>query len=62
MTDVLRSADGSDSHSSFLRKALSQWSKADGILFNTAEEIDKLGLTHFRRKFGREVWHIGLFF
>ncbi|XP_031258013.1 UDP-glycosyltransferase 92A1-like [Pistacia vera] len=59
MTDVLRSADGSDSYSSFLRKALSQWSKADGILFNTVEEIDKLGLTHFRRKFGRQVWPVG---
>ncbi|XP_044478544.1 UDP-glycosyltransferase 92A1-like [Mangifera indica] len=59
MMDVLRYADGGDSPSSFTRKALSQWSKADGILFNTVEGIDKLGLTYFRRKFGRQVWSVG---
>ncbi|KAJ0084295.1 hypothetical protein Patl1_29807 [Pistacia atlantica] len=60
MEEVLRAADGTDIASVFLREELfCHWGKADGILFNTVEEIDKTGLMYFRRKFGRKVWPIG---
>ncbi|XP_044482062.1 UDP-glycosyltransferase 92A1-like [Mangifera indica] len=60
LSEVLRVADGSDPTTAFRRKELlSPWSKADGILFNTVEEIDKLGLMYFSRKLGRQVWPIG---
>ncbi|XP_044473687.1 UDP-glycosyltransferase 92A1-like [Mangifera indica] len=60
LSEVLRVADGSDPTTAFRRKELlSPWSKADGILFNTVEDIDKLGLMYFSRKFGRQVWTIG---
>ncbi|XP_031258021.1 UDP-glycosyltransferase 92A1-like [Pistacia vera] len=62
MSEPLRVTDGSDSISVFHREELlCHWSKADGILFNTVEEIDKLGLMYFRRKLGRQVWSIGPF-
>ncbi|XP_031282542.1 UDP-glycosyltransferase 92A1-like [Pistacia vera] len=60
LSEVLRVADASDPTTAFRRKELiSPWSKADGILFNTVEEIDKLGLMYFSRKLGRQVWPIG---
>ncbi|KAJ0021075.1 hypothetical protein Pint_31223 [Pistacia integerrima] len=60
LSQVLRVADASDPTTAFQRKELiSPWSKADGILFNTVEEIDKLGLMYFSRKLGRQVWPIG---
>ncbi|KAJ0083630.1 hypothetical protein Patl1_29813 [Pistacia atlantica] len=60
MSEPLRVTDGSDSISVFHREELlCHWSKADGILFNTVEEIGKLGLMYFRRKLGRQVWSIG---
>ncbi|XP_044483736.1 UDP-glycosyltransferase 92A1-like [Mangifera indica] len=60
MEEVLRAATGTDLSSAFVRnELLSHWSEADGILFNTVEELDKLGLMYFRRKFGRQVWPIG---
>ncbi|KAJ4724183.1 Glycosyltransferase [Melia azedarach] len=55
----LRNADGSDSFSVFLKKVLPLWSNADGILVNTVEEFDNIGLTYFRRKLSRPVWPIG---
>lgn len=59
LTKHLRNADGRDSISVFQRKMLRGWYNADGILMNTVEELDKLGLTYFRRKIGRPVWPIG---
>ncbi|KDP20194.1 hypothetical protein JCGZ_07914 [Jatropha curcas] len=59
MTDFLRAATGKDSCSIFQKNMLLGWLNADGILFNTAEELDKLGLMYFRRKIGKPVWSIG---
>ncbi|KAL9458814.1 hypothetical protein AB3S75_007652 [Citrus x aurantiifolia] len=59
MTKFLRLADGSDSLSVFFQKVLPQWMNADGILFNTVEELDKIGLIYFSRKLGRPVWPVG---
>ncbi|XP_052291508.1 UDP-glycosyltransferase 92A1-like [Citrus sinensis] len=59
LADYLRVADGSDSFSAILQKVLPQWMNADGILVNTVEELDKIGLMYFKRKFGRSVWPIG---
>lgn len=52
-------ADGSDPFSIFQRKCLSTWVNSDGFLFNTVEELDKVGLTYFRRKLGIPVWAVG---
>lgn len=43
----------------FYKKLLLLWKDADGILVNTVEELDKIGLMYFKRKFGRPVWSIG---
>ncbi|KAH7543585.1 hypothetical protein FEM48_Zijuj02G0199500 [Ziziphus jujuba var. spinosa] len=43
MSDYLREADGKNKVSEFNRKALAEWSKADGILFNTVEDLDRTG-------------------
>ncbi|KAL5567194.1 hypothetical protein UlMin_030358 [Ulmus minor] len=59
VVEILRKADGSEKFVRFLQEELSQWGKADGILFNTVEELDKTGLDHFRRKIGRKIWAIG---
>ncbi|KAF2317719.1 hypothetical protein GH714_039657 [Hevea brasiliensis] len=50
LTELLRKTDGKDSISVFLRNMLLGWYNADGILMNTVEEIDKLGLMYFRKK------------
>lgn len=52
-------ADGSDPCSIFQRKCLPSWVNSDGFLFNTVEELDKIGLTYFRRKLGIPVWAVG---
>lgn len=49
----LRVADGGDSISTVLQKVLPEWTNADGILVNTIEELDKIGLIYFKRKFCR---------
>ncbi|XP_031282544.1 UDP-glycosyltransferase 92A1-like [Pistacia vera] len=60
MEKVLRVVDGSESTTVSRREELFCYcSKADGILFNTVEELDKLGLMYLPRKFGRQVWPIG---
>ncbi|KAL5567193.1 hypothetical protein UlMin_030357 [Ulmus minor] len=59
VVEILRKADGSEKFVRFLQEELSQWGKADGILFNTVEELDKTGLDYFRRKLGRKIWAIG---
>ena len=55
----LRVADGRDSISTVLQKVLPERTNADGILVNTIEELDKIGLVYFKSKFGRPVWPIG---
>lgn len=59
LTHYLRIADGSDAFSAMLQKLLSLWRNVDGILVNTVEELDKTGLTYFRREINRQVWPIG---
>ncbi|KAJ4724182.1 Glycosyltransferase [Melia azedarach] len=59
MTEYLRGANGSDPFSLFLRKALPRWKDADGILFNSVEELDKIGLRYFRRELGCPVFPVG---
>lgn len=52
-------ADGSDSWSVFQRMNLPAWVDSNGILFNTVEEFDQLGLMYFRKRLGRPAWAIG---
>ncbi|KAK9220895.1 hypothetical protein WN944_009319 [Citrus x changshan-huyou] len=59
MSLSLRAADGSDSLSVLSKELFLLWKDADGILVNTVEELDKIGLMYFKRKFGRPVWPIG---
>nr|UXB92745.1 glycosyltransferase [Helleborus thibetanus] len=55
----LKNSNGTDSWSKYLRKYMPLWFKSDGILFNTVEELDQIGLKYFRRKIGgRPVWPI----
>ncbi|WMV55514.1 hypothetical protein MTR67_048899 [Solanum verrucosum] len=55
----LLEADSNDPYTNFNWKNLPNWINSDGILFNTVEGIDKLGLTYFRRKLGIPAWAIG---
>uniref|UniRef100_M1B280 UDP-glucosyltransferase n=1 Tax=Solanum tuberosum TaxID=4113 RepID=M1B280_SOLTU len=55
----LLEADSNDPYTNFNWKNLPNWINSDGILFNTIEGLDKLGLTYFRRKLGIPVWAIG---
>lgn len=59
MSDYLREADGKNKVSEFNRKALAEWSKANGILFNTVEDLDRTGLNYFRHIFQKPIWAIG---
>ncbi|KAI3461074.1 hypothetical protein Pfo_017737 [Paulownia fortunei] len=43
----------------FLQKIFLSWANSDGLLLNTVEELDKLGLIYFQRKLGIPVWAIG---
>ncbi|XP_062083964.1 UDP-glycosyltransferase 92A1-like [Humulus lupulus] len=52
-------ADGEDPWSKFHMENLSSWVECDGVLFNTIEEFDQLGLLYFRRKLNQPVWPIG---
>ncbi|KAL7174059.1 hypothetical protein ACSBR2_033332 [Camellia fascicularis] len=52
-------ADGKDRWSVFQHKNLPGWSYSDGVLFNSIEELDKIGLAYFRRKLNRPIWPIG---
>ncbi|XP_022756273.1 UDP-glycosyltransferase 92A1 [Durio zibethinus] len=56
---TMSEADGTDSWSVFHGKYLPEWSKSGGILFNTVEEFDHIGLMYFMRKLGRPVWPVG---
>lgn len=52
-------ADGRDSWSIYTKKRLPEWYDSDGILFNSVEQLDEIGLNYFRRKLGRSIWPIG---
>lgn len=53
-------ADGTDAWSLFHQKMnLTQWVNSDGVLFNTVEDFDSVGLGYFKRKLGRPTWAIG---
>lgn len=55
----LLEADGTDLWSNLIQGSLSAWADSDGLLFNTVEGFDQLGLLYFRRKLDRPVWPIG---
>lgn len=57
-TNILE-ADGTDAWSVFQSKNLPEWVNSDGILVNTVEEFDKVGLLYFKRKLGSPAWPIG---
>ncbi|KAM4097033.1 hypothetical protein ACJW30_08G150600 [Castanea mollissima] len=60
LAKTIEEADGTDPWAIFhQKKNLPEWVKSDGILFNTVEEFDHVGLLYFRRKLGRPVWPIG---
>lgn len=53
-------ADGTDAWSLFhRRKNLPEWVYSDGVLFNTVEDFDSVGLGYFKTKLGRPAWPIG---
>ncbi|WRX34049.1 UDP-glucuronosyl/UDP-glucosyltransferase - like 10 [Theobroma cacao] len=56
---TMSKADGTDSWSVFHGKYLPEWANSGGILFNTVEEFDHIGLTYFKRKLGTPVWPVG---
>ncbi|KAI3721952.1 hypothetical protein L2E82_32972 [Cichorium intybus] len=59
LTPSLVAATGDDPWSKFQKQNLPAWGNSDGFLFNTVEELDKVGLSYFRRKFNLPVWAIG---
>ncbi|XP_058093331.1 UDP-glycosyltransferase 92A1-like [Magnolia sinica] len=54
--------DSSDSDSMFrfIHLQFNLCLSSDGFLFNTVEEMEKIGLEYFRKKTNRPVWAIGL--
>ncbi|KAK4855338.1 hypothetical protein QYF36_006239 [Acer negundo] len=52
-------ADGTDSWSVFQGQNLPEWVNSNGVLFNTVEVFDQLGLMYFKRKLGCPVWPVG---
>ncbi|KAJ8551297.1 hypothetical protein K7X08_000667 [Anisodus acutangulus] len=59
LSPSLLAADSNDPYTNFNWKNLPNWMNSDGILFNTVEDLDKLGLMYFRQKLGLPVWAIG---
>ncbi|KAL2557206.1 UDP-glycosyltransferase 92A1 [Forsythia ovata] len=59
LSPALLVAEEGDPFTTFQRKIFPYWSKSDGILFNSIEELDKTGLMYFRRKLGIPVWGVG---
>lgn len=59
LAEHIRAADGKDQFSRFIQRVFHMLGEADGILFNTVEELDLIGLNYFRRKFKYPVWPIG---
>ncbi|KAK7402221.1 hypothetical protein VNO78_14308 [Psophocarpus tetragonolobus] len=52
-------ADGTDAWSLFQQKNLTDWAYSDGLLFNTVQDLDSIGLAYFKRKLGLPAWPIG---
>nr|AGZ84552.1 glycosyltransferase KGT40 [Pueraria montana var. lobata] len=52
-------ADVTDAWTMFQQKNLPEWVDSNGVLFNTVEEFDFVGLGYFKRKLGRPAWPIG---
>lgn len=52
-------ADGTDPWSVFQSKNLPNWVNSNGVLFNTVQAFDQLGLMYFKRKLNVPVWPIG---
>ncbi|XP_057483012.1 UDP-glycosyltransferase 92A1-like [Actinidia eriantha] len=44
---------------SFLKQMFQDWLETDGMLFNTIEEMDHIGLEYFRKQIGCPVWPVG---
>ncbi|KAK6117713.1 hypothetical protein DH2020_048565 [Rehmannia glutinosa] len=59
VTPAMLMAGENDPLTIFLQKKLALWRNSDGLLLNTVEELDKLGLIYFRRKLGFPFWAIG---
>lgn len=59
LATTILEADGADAWSIYQRENLSGWLKSDGILFNTVEQLDDVGLLYFRSTLGRPAWPIG---
>ncbi|KAK6138361.1 hypothetical protein DH2020_027890 [Rehmannia glutinosa] len=59
VTPAMSMAGENDPLTIFLQKNFVSWTNSDGLLLNTVEELDKLGLMYFRRKLGFPVWAIG---
>ena len=57
-TNILE-ADGTDAWSVFQKENLPEWVNSGGILVNTVEQFDHIGLSYFRRKLGRPAWAVG---
>lgn len=52
-------ADGADAWSLFQLDNFSHWVNSDGVLLNTVEGLDSVGLSYFTRKLNRPAWAIG---
>ncbi|KAH7838332.1 hypothetical protein Vadar_025103 [Vaccinium darrowii] len=59
LTPNMLEADGSDPESVFHHRMLTSWSNSDGILFNSVQELDWIGLNYLRREIGQKVWPVG---
>lgn len=53
LSDVSRSADGSDFWSVFFRKQISFWKETEVMLLNTVEEVEEKALEQLRKKLKR---------
>ncbi|XP_042485489.1 crocetin glucosyltransferase 3-like [Macadamia integrifolia] len=56
---MLRAADGTDLFSKFFQKQISLSLGTDGMLCNTIEEIEPMGLDLLRKNTGLPVWTVG---
>ncbi|XP_052181672.1 UDP-glycosyltransferase 92A1 [Diospyros lotus] len=59
LTAAYLQADGKDGWSVFQHRNLSGWANSDGLLFNTVENLDRIGLSYFRRQLKRPIWAVG---
>ncbi|KAL0461002.1 UNVERIFIED_CONTAM: UDP-glycosyltransferase 92A1 [Sesamum latifolium] len=59
VTPAMLVASEKDPLTNFQRKNVLSWANSDGLLLNTVEELDKLGVLYFQRKLGIPVWAIG---